>query len=192
MSQQTEIDKIESHEGVNKGIMNQKKILTNKQADIKKFAIFKIGAEDFGIEINRVVEILSAHKVYSIPELPDFLSGVITVRGEVIPLLDLRKRFGIQSSSKKELIIVIKTESEKIGVLVDSVKEITTLKTDDITAPPSIFKGLRKRYLAGIGRKDDRIIIILNIDELLTSEEKIALKETEEVIEENAGTGKTA
>ncbi len=172
--------------------MNQKNIPGDKQSGFKKFAVFKIGAEDFGIEISRVVEILSTHKVYSIPELPDFLTGVITVRGEVIPLLDLRKRFGIRSSSKKELIIVIRMENEKIGILVDSVREITTLKIDDITPPPSIFKGLRKKYLAGIGKKDDRIIIILNIDELLTSEEKIALKETEEVIEENAGTGKTA
>lgn len=171
--------------------MNQTKIVTDKQSGFKKFAVFKIGEEDFAIEIKRVVEILSTHKVHSIPELPEFLSGVITVRGEVIPLLDLRKRFGIQSSSKKELIIVIKSENEKIGLLVDSVKEITNIKIDDITSPPSIFKGLKKKYLEGIGKKNDRIIIILNVDELLTSEEKITLKEAEEVFEENKGNGKT-
>jgi purine-binding chemotaxis protein CheW len=167
-------------------------MVSEKQKDAQKYAVFKIGEEDFGVEINRVVEILSTQKVHSIPDLPDFLSGVIAVRGQIIPLLDLRKRFGIISSSKKELIIVIKYDNEKIGVLVDHVKEIISLGKDEITSPPAIFKGLKRKYLAGIGKKDDRVIIILNVDDLLTSEERIMLEEAEEVLEEDAGTGKTA
>lgn len=167
-------------------------MVSEKQKDAQKYAVFKIGEEDFGVEINRVVEILSTQKVHSIPDLPDFLSGVIAVRGQIIPLLDLRKRFGIISSSKKELIIVIKYDNEKIGVLVDHVKEITSLGKDEITSPPAIFKGLKRKYLAGIGKKDDRVIIILNVDDLLTSEERIMLEEAEEVLVEDAGTGKTA
>jgi purine-binding chemotaxis protein CheW len=167
-------------------------MVSEKQKDAQKYAVFKIGEEDFGVEINKVVEILSTQKVHSIPDLPDFLSGVIAVRGQIIPLLDLRKRFAIMSSSKKELIIVIKYDNEKIGVLVDHVKEIISLGKDEITSPPAIFKGLKRKYLAGIGKKDDRVIIILNVDDLLTSEERIMLKEAEEVLEEDAGTGKTA
>lgn len=157
-----------------------------------KFTVFKIGKEDFGIEISRVVEILNTQKVYSLPELPDFLSGVITVRGEVIPLLDLRKRFGILSSDTKELIILIRYESEKIGLLVDEIKEIISLNPEEIIVPPAIFKGLKERYLSGLGKKDEGIIILLNIDYLLTSEEKIMLKEAEVILEENAGSEKTA
>ncbi|MFA6055135.1 MAG: chemotaxis protein CheW [Thermodesulfovibrionales bacterium] len=167
-------------------------MVSEKQKDAQKYAVFKIGEEDFGVEINRVVEILSTQKVHSIPDLPDFLSGVIAVRGQIIPLLDLRKRFGIIASSKKELIIVIKYDNEKIGVLVDHVKEIISLGKDEITSPPAIFKGLKRKYLAGIGKKDDGVIIILNVDDLLTSEERIILKEAEDVLEEDAGTGKTA
>lgn len=155
-----------------------------------KFAVFKIGEEIFGIEINKVVEILNTQKVYSLPELPDFLSGVITVRGEVLPLLDLRKRFGIKSTDTKELIIIVRSDNEKIGLLVDEMKEILSLNAQDITAPPTIFKGLQKKYLTGLGKKDERIIILLNIDYLLTSEEKIMLKESERILEEDAGTGK--
>ena len=162
-----------------------------KQQDTQKYAVFKIGAEDFGIEIKRVVEILSTQKVHAIPDLPDFLSGVITVRGEIIPLLDLRRRFGVLDSSAKELIIVIRYDDEKLGVLVDQVKEITTFKKDEISNPPAIFKGLKRKYLAGLGKKDDRVVIILNVDDLLTSEERIKLKEAEGVMEEDAGTGKT-
>jgi purine-binding chemotaxis protein CheW len=154
-----------------------------------KFAIFKIGQEDFGIEIDKVVEILNTQKVYTLPELPDFLSGVITVRGEVVPLLDLRKRFGIAAAEVKELIIIVRYDIEKIGLLVDEIQEIISLNSNEIMAPPTLFKGLKKNYLSGIGKKDDRIFILLNIDYLLTSEEKIILKETEEMLEENAGTG---
>jgi len=154
-----------------------------------KFAIFKIGQEDFGIEIDKVVEILNTQKVYTLPELPDFLSGVITVRGEVVPLLDLRRRFGIEATEAKELIIIVRYDVEKIGLLVDEIKEIIALNSSEIMAPPTLFKGLKKNYLAGIGKKDDRVFILLNIDYLLTSEEKIMLKVTEGILEENAGTG---
>jgi purine-binding chemotaxis protein CheW len=157
-----------------------------------KFAVFTIGPDFFGLEIRKVVEILNMQKVHSLPELPDFLSGVITVRGEVIPLLDLRKRFGISSSESKELIIVVRYESEKIGLLVDEIKEIIPLDNGDITAPPAIFKGLKKKYLTGLGKKDDRVIILLNIDYLLTAEEKIMLQESEVIFEHDAGTGETA
>ncbi|MEW6418445.1 MAG: chemotaxis protein CheW [Nitrospirota bacterium] len=161
-----------------------------------KFAVFKIGEEDFGVEIKRVVEILKTQKIHSLPELPDFLSGLITVRGEAIPLLDLRRRFGIQSSFKKERIIIVRCDSEKIGILVDEIKEIISLSNEEVISPPSIFKGLKRKYLTGIGKKDDRIIILLNIDSLLTSEEKIMLKESEGLelnsgFDEDAGSGKT-
>ena len=155
-----------------------------------KFAVFKIGGEDFGIEIHKVVEILKAQRIYSLPELPEFLSGVITVRGEVIPLLDLRRRFGFQSAKGKERIIMVRYDSEKIGLLVDEIKEIIALAKEEISTPPSIFKGLKRKYLNGLGKKGDRIIILLNIDDLLTSEEKILLKESEGIFDEDAGTGK--
>jgi purine-binding chemotaxis protein CheW len=157
---------------------------------VKKFAVFKIGGEDFGVDIDRVVEILKAQRIYSIPELPDFLSGVITVRGEVIPLLDLRRRFGFQPSIKKERIIIVRCDSEKIGILVDEIKEITSLTTEEIISPPSIFKGLKRKYLTGLGKKNDRIIILLNIDDLLTSEEKIILKDSEGIFNGDTGTGR--
>jgi len=163
-----------------------------KQKNLKKFAVFLIGEEYFGIEITRVVEILNTQKIHSIPEMPDFLSGVITVRGEIIPIIDLQQRLCIRSSSEKELIIVIKYDNEKIGILVDTVKEISSLQHHEIMSPPAIFRGLKRKYLSGLGKKDDRIIILLNLDDLLTSEEKIILKEAEDILGEDAGTTKTA
>jgi len=140
---------------------------------MEKFAVFRLGDEDFGISIDKVVEILKAQKIYSIPELPEFFSGVINVRGEVIPLLDLALRFGLRRASRKGRIITVRFEDEKLGILVDEIDEIVALSPEDITPPPMIFKGLKTEYLTGLGKKDDRIIIMLNLDRLLTSEEKI-------------------
>jgi len=153
-----------------------------------KFAVFKIADEDFGVEVSRVVEILKRQKTYSLPDLPDFLSGVINVRGEVIPLLDLRRRFGTHTPPKKERILVVRCRGEKIGLLVDEIKEIVSLAREEVVSPPSIVKGLKRTYLTGLGKKDDRIIILLDIDNLLTSEEKMVLEEAEGIFKEDAGT----
>jgi len=159
---------------------------------MQKFTIFKIGDEVFGIGIDRVVEILKMQKIFTIPGLPEFLSGVMSVRGNVIPVIDLRRRFGLRPSGKKERIIIVRYGKEKIGFLVDDIKEILSLSSEEIRTPPSIFKGFKTEYLTGLGKHDESIIILLNIDSLLTSEEMIKLKESIELLEEKgAGVGKT-
>lgn len=158
---------------------------------MQKFTIFKIGNEIFGIGIERVVEILKAQKIFTIPGLPQFLSGVMTVRGNVVPVMDLRCRFGMKPSGNKERVIIVRYGKEKIGFLVDDIKEILSLSPDEIRNPPSIFKGFKTEYLTGLGKQGERIIILLNIDNLLTSEEKIRLTESIELLEEKgAGAGK--
>lgn len=159
---------------------------------MQKFAVFKIADEVFGITIDRVVEIIKMQKIFTIPGLPGFLSGVMNVRGLVVPLIDLRRRFGTESSGKKERIIVVRYDQEKIGFLVDEIREILSLAPEEMTRPPSIFKGFKTEYITGLGRKGDSLIIILNIDNLLTSEEKIILKESIGMLGDGlAGTDKT-
>lgn len=160
---------------------------------MQKFAVFKIADEVFGITIDRVVEIIKVQKVFTIPGLPGFLSGVMNVRGLVVPLIDLRRRFGAEPSGRKERIIIVRFDTEKIGFLVDEIREILSLAPEEMTRPPSIFKGFRTEYITGLGRKGDSLIILLNIDNLLTSEEKIILKESIGMLGEGlAGTDKTA
>jgi purine-binding chemotaxis protein CheW len=158
---------------------------------MQKFTIFKIGDEIFGIGIERVVEILKVQKIFTIPGLPQFLSGVMSVRGNVVPVMDLRCRFGMKPSGNKERVIMVRYGKEKIGFLVDDIKEILSLSPDEIRTPPSIFKGFKTEYLTGLGKHGERIIILLNIDNLLTSEEKIRLMESIELLEEKgAGVSK--
>lgn len=159
-----------------------------------KFTIFNISEDVFGIDISRVLEILRVQKIFSIPGLPGFLTGVMSVRGSVIPVMDLRLRFGIRPvDNSKERIILVRYGEEKIGFLVDVIREILQLDSEEIRPSPSIFKGFKTEYLTGLGKKGEQIIILLNIDNLLTSEEKIWLRESKELLEDNsAGTGKTA
>jgi purine-binding chemotaxis protein CheW len=145
---------------------------------MQKFTVFRASDELFGISIDRVVEIIRPQKVFSIPGLPGFLSGVMSVRGAVIPLIDLRRRFETKPSGAKERIIIVRFDKEKIGFLVDEIKEILQLSPEEITNPPSLFKGFKTQYINGLGKKKDSIIILLNIDSLLTSEERIQLKES--------------
>jgi purine-binding chemotaxis protein CheW len=157
---------------------------------MQKFTIFKIGDDIFGIGIERVVEILKVQKIFTIPGLPEFLSGVMSVRGNIVPVIDLRRRFGIKPSGNKERIIIVRYGQEKISFLVDDIKEILSLSPEEIRTPPSIFKGFKTEYLTGLGKHGERIIILLNIDSLLTSEEKIILRESIGLLEEKgAGAG---
>ncbi len=160
---------------------------------MSKYTIFNIGEDVFGLDISRVFEILRVQKIFSIPGLPGFLTGVMSVRGAVIPVMDLRLRFGTKPAGKKERIILVRYGEEKIGFLVDEIREILRLNPEEIRPSPSLFKGFKTEYLTGLGKKGDQIILLLNIDNLLTSEEKIWLKESKELLEENgAGTRKTA
>lgn len=158
---------------------------------MQKFAIFNIGDELFGIGIERVVEILNIQKIFTIPGLPEFLAGVMSVRGNVVPVMDLRHRFGLKSSGGKERIIIVSYGNEKISFLVDDLNEILSLSSDEIRTPPSIFKGFKTEYMTGLGKHGERIIILLNVDNLLSSEEKIKLSEAGELLEEKgAGNSK--
>jgi len=147
---------------------------------LSKFAVFTIAGEEFGIEIDRIVEIVRPLKVTPLPKVPAFISGVINLRGTVIPLMDLRKRLGVAPSPRRERIIITKMHGEKIGLIVDSVEEIVSIEEEQIARPPSIFRGLKPEYLRNIVKIVDRLIVILNLDTLLTSEEMVLLEERKE------------
>lgn len=138
---------------------------------MSKFAVFTISGEEFGLEIERIFEITKPQKITPLPNTPRFINGVINLRGTVIPLMDMRRRLNVEPSHHEERIIIAKMHGEKIGLLVDSVKEIVNIEKREIAPPSSIFKGLKPEYLNGIGKIGNRLIIILNLDSLLTAEE---------------------
>jgi purine-binding chemotaxis protein CheW len=142
-----------------------------------RLTVFTVGEEEYAIDIMRVVEILRPQKVTKLPKTPDFVEGVINLRGKVIPIIDLRKRFGIRSSlSTKERILLTRVEGEVVGLMVDGVSEVRSLSKVDISPPPTMVKGIQTEYLKGVGKVGERLIIILNLDRILSTEERVLLE----------------
>ncbi len=165
--------------------MNTEDVLTETQ-----FVTFKLGAEDFGIAIENVKEIIEIPAVTHIPATPDYFEGVINLRGEILSVIDVRTRFGMEAAERSEFsrIIVAHMRGQKIGLIVDSVSEVLQLRGMTIQPPPPITKGVEEKYLQGvIELKDEkRIILLLNLDELISEEEFGGALEGEGVIGKEA------
>ncbi|MDD4733005.1 MAG: chemotaxis protein CheW [Desulfovibrio sp.] len=138
---------------------------------------FRIGEEEFGVDILAVQEIIRTMAITKVPKAPNFVEGVINLRGKVIPIVDLRRRFGMEdrAGDKHNRIIVIETGNIIVGFMVDSVSEVLRIPASTIEAPPAVVSGLESDYIDGVGKLDDRLLIMLDLDRLLSGQEKEAL-----------------
>lgn len=149
---------------------------------------FRLGTDEFGVEVQQVQEVIAFQRARPVPHAPEFVEGVIDVRGTVVPVVDLRKRFGLPAPPPDADTRVLLTPlgHEQIGLVVDAVTEVTRVPPADISEPPAFFRGLAARYLAGLARARGGLLILLRLDRILTSEERLALLGAEP--EEAAGT----
>lgn len=145
-----------------------------------KYLTFRLDVEDYGLEIRHVKEIISIQKITDVPDLPDFIKGVINLRGQVIPTLDLRLRFGLPAKAYDErtCIIITNMNDLAVGVIVDTVNEVLDIPMEMISPPPSVHKGVAHRFIQGLGRVGDDVKIILNAEKLLHEDELEALEGT--------------
>lgn len=145
--------------------------------ELIQLVTFRIGNEEFGVDILAVQEIIRTMAITKVPKAPDFVEGVINLRGKVIPIVDLRRRFGMpaRDNDKHTRIIVIETGSIIVGFMVDSVSEVLRIPARTIEAPPAVVSGLESDYIDGVGKLDDRLLIMLDLDRLLSGQEKEAL-----------------
>ncbi len=150
-----------------------------KDEELLQLVTFSIGEEEFGVEILKVQEIIRMLEITRVPKAPDFVEGVINLRGKVIPVIDLRLRFGLQTKGhdKKTRIIVIEINQMIVGFVVDSVSEVLRIPAGTIEPPPPVISGLDSEYISGVGKLDDRLLIMLDLNRLLSKEEKTALGE---------------
>jgi purine-binding chemotaxis protein CheW len=141
----------------------------NEDTQEGKFLSFRIGNEVYGIEIRHVTEIVGIQKITEVPDMPTYVKGVINLRGSVIPVVDVRLRFKMQPRDydDRTCVIVVNVNESPIGLVVDAVKEVISILPDQISPPPSVAKGEVTRYIQGIGRFDQDVIILLAMDELL-------------------------
>jgi len=144
-----------------------------------KVACFKVEGQPYAVDIMKIKQIIRPLKITRLPRSPDFLEGVIQLRGVVIPVIDMRKRFGLPAADPKleRKVIVVGVERHVIGLIVDEVTEVISLPRAEIQPPPRVVKGIHSDYLHGVCRFRDDILLLLNLDEILSSEEKDSLKE---------------
>ena len=119
-----------------------------------KFLTFVLDSEEFGIEIKNVTEIIGLQKISQIPDMPNFVRGVINLRGNIIPVMDVRTRFSMSQREydDRTCVIVVSIEQTSVGLIVDTVKEVSDISDDNITPPPKIRSDGSSRYIKGMGK----------------------------------------
>lgn len=139
---------------------------------------FRLGQEEYGIEILKVREIILVGAVTRVPQPPPYLRGLINLRGTVIPIVDLRTRFGMPAAADNEAtrIVVCTCEGQTIGFVVDSVSEVMRVPRDQIAPPPAAIAGLRQKYITGLVRLDKRLMILLDVERLFAAGESAELQ----------------
>lgn len=158
-----------------------------------KYLTFKLGGEEYGIEILKVREIIGMMDITSVPRTPDFVKGVINLRGKVIPVIDLRKKFGLEEAeiTDETCIIVVDVYRNDVlvqaGLLVDSVSEVLDVEEGDVEDTPSFGEDIDTSFILGMAKVKGGIKILLNIDKVLSTEEITKISAIKEKIESDTG-----
>ena len=145
---------------------------------------FRIGEETFGVRIGSVREIVRVPEITSVPNAQDTIEGVINLRGKIIPVIDLRKRFGQAEihTDKKNRILVVELENKLVGLIVNSASEVLKIPPSEIESPSSVFADGESSYVTGVGKLKGRLIILLDISKLLHRPEFKKLEEAAEPV----------
>ncbi len=147
--------------------------------DILQLVSFNIGTEEFGVDILKVQEINRMVEITRVPRSPDFVEGIINLRGKVIPIIDLRKRFNLQITDhdKNTRIVVVDIEGQTMGMIVDSVSEVLRIPATTIEPTPDVVTSVDSDYIRGVAKLDNRLLIYLDLAKILTGEEYKLLAE---------------
>lgn len=143
------------------------------------FLTFHLGEEDYGIGIAHVTEIVGMQKITEVPDMPDFVKGVVNLRGQVIPVMDVRLRFKMspRGYDERTCIIVVNIEGVQLGLVVDTVNEVRTILPEQISPPPKVSCSGSARYIMGMGKVGEEVKILLDARKLLFEEELQAIKD---------------
>jgi purine-binding chemotaxis protein CheW len=146
---------------------------------------FRIGRETFGLPISTVREIIRVPEITAVPDAPDYVEGVINLRGRIIPVLDLRKRFGEKQleTDKKNRVVVVELERRAIGLIVNSASEVLRIPPAEIEHPSNVFPEGELNFITGVGKLNGRLVILLDLSRMLQRGELRRLEEAAQVAE---------
>ncbi|MBQ7606708.1 MAG: purine-binding chemotaxis protein CheW [Desulfovibrionaceae bacterium] len=141
--------------------------------ELLQLVTFSIGEEEFGVDILKVQEIIRTMEITKVPRAPAFVEGVINLRGKVIPIIDLRRRFNLapKAHDKNTRIIDCVINNILVGFVVDAVAEVLRIPSNTVEPPPPVVAGIGSDYISGVGQLKDRLLIMLDLDKLLSSED---------------------
>jgi purine-binding chemotaxis protein CheW len=144
-----------------------------------KLVTFKLGEDFFAADVHAVERVLRYSPPTSVPDMPDYIEGVMDYQGRVLPVVNLRRRFELPAieARTETRTLILNVSGEWIGVVVDAVTEVASFDRAAVAAPPKLFKGLAGEYLKGIVRRGERLVIFLDVEKLLTSTERIAMQQ---------------
>jgi purine-binding chemotaxis protein CheW len=139
----------------------------------RELLTFTLGKEEYGIDILKVQEIRGYDAVTAIVNTPEFIKGVINLRGIIVPIIDMRIKFGLGNVTYNQLtvVIILNVANRVVGIVVDGVSDVITLSSDQLKPAPEFSTTLNTQYLTGLGTVDDRMIILIDIEKLMTSRE---------------------
>lgn len=139
---------------------------------------FHLGSEEYGVDISQVQEIIRMVEITHVPRAPHFMEGVINLRGQLIPIIDLRTRFAMPRAeqTKSTRIVVTEIGSKRVGIVVDSVSEVLNIPMEHIEEAPDMIAGVGTEYIQGVGKVGDRLVILLDLTMVITGEEKADLE----------------
>lgn len=148
-----------------------------------KVIVFSLGSETYGVEVGQVRSIERMMPMTRVPKTPAFVKGVIQLRGSVVPVIDLRGRFGLEETEYTDntRIIIVSINDMEVGLIVDNATDVIDIDEDRIEDPPEIVGGIKAKYLRGVAKlDDDRLIVLLNLVEVLNKDEIVQLEQMEE------------
>ncbi len=146
--------------------------------ELLKVVSFHLGTEEYGVDITQVQEIIRMVEITHVPRAPHFMEGVINLRGQLIPIIDLRTRFGMKRTAvtKSTRIVVTEIGTKRVGIVVDSVSEVLNIPLDNVEDAPEMIAGVGTEYIQGVGKLAERLIIMLDLTMVISGEEKQQLE----------------
>lgn len=160
----------------------QNKKNNNLQREEKQFIVFSISGENFGVGVNQIRQIIPVMESTHVPNAPSFVKGVIDLRGDIIPIVNLREKLSFKDNDiqdKNSKIIIVELNKNIIGMEVDSVSEMMRVYADEISEAPKIVKGISKNYLDGVVKHNNRLLILLDLSRTLSDKEIMELDNIE-------------
>ncbi len=158
--------------------MTELKDKNNDSSELLQLVSFLIGNEEFGVDILYVQEINRMIQITKVPNAPDFVDGVINLRGRVIPVIDLRSKLGMNKKEhdKNTRIIVVEISGKTVGFIVDAVNEVLRIPKNITEAPPELVSGVNSEYIKAVGKLEDRLLILLDLEKVLSTDQKTLLQ----------------